>query len=139
MKNQVKNLTNNIFITNNNNMLSYNLKYLFKLNKEKNNLKIIDFCRKSGINQNTVTTWIQNKKYPNKSNLQLLIDYFNKNLALNISLENIINNSIEIAALVVKESKSDYLTEDEKQIIEKYRHLENHKKDTIKKLLNDFE
>jgi len=37
-------------------MFNTNIKYLFNLNKQKNNLKKIDFSRDTGIAQSTITT-----------------------------------------------------------------------------------
>lgn len=120
-------------------LLSHNLQYLFKLNKEKNNLKIVDFSRKTGINQNTITSWTNARRYPTKSNIHLLVDYFNKNLALNISVEDITQNNLELQTIYVKEELEEYGPDLNKKIIEQIQRLSTKGKKTILDLLKDFE
>ena len=102
MKSQVK--SDHMQINNDymGNIFEHNLKYLFKLTREKNNKKIIDFCKETGIGQSTITRWKNKNIIPTRTNLKIIADYFNQNLLLNIIPEYLIKNDLEIAALVVK-------------------------------------
>lgn len=125
--------------------ISSNLKLLFDLDKEKNNLKKVDFCRKTGINKSTITKWIYKNIKPGPGNLLLLLQYFNRNLKTNISEDQILYEDLEKILVgwsfdtILKESMAQYLTIAEIKIIENYRKLPDEKKQIIENLLNYFE
>jgi hypothetical protein len=75
-----------------------NIKYLFELNRLKNNQKKSNFINETAIKRTAINGWMHGK-IPIDSNINTIVHYFNKWLNLNISkadlldadLKNIIN------------------------------------------------
>lgn len=121
--------------------ISDNLKFLFNLNKQKNNQKKIDFCRETGISQTTITTWLHKNVKPTGGNLKTLTDYFNKWLSLSLTIDALLHENIEKKNYysMVKEEAEEYAPDLTKKLIEQIQRLSTKGKKTILDLLKDFE
>lgn len=139
MKSQVKNNINDTKKSNYVTNFKDNIINLFDLNKVKNKQKKIDFCRETGVSKGAVNTWLTKYMIPTKSNLKRIADYFNKWLDLDLTAEGLLEGSIIVTPNRVREDDARYLTSSEKKLIDKLRSLPKHKKETIEKLINDFE
>jgi hypothetical protein len=123
---------------------STNLIYLFEINKQKNNQKKIDFCRETGITKGAVTKWIYKRVIPNQGNMKRISDYFNKWLELEITIEDLLNTSIDALDQkpnwVFKETEQGYGVKDlNKRIQKELDRISVNGKQTILNLLKDFE
>ena len=133
-----KNTIDKIFITD-------NLKLLFDINKRKDNLKKIDFCRETGINKNTVTTWINKNVIPASGNLKVITQYFNRCLKISLTEDRLLHKDLRQFLtgwgfnMVLQENIAQYLTIRELKLLERFRSMPEHKKSTIENLLTDFE
>ena len=124
------------------NYYANNIKYLFDLNKQKNNQKISNFITDTGIKRTAIRSWIKKGSIPIDSNLKLIVSYFNKLLGANLTPDALLYDDIQRKdySIFLKDPESDgYFSNAESELIKHFRRLSKSGKETILDLLKDFE
>ena len=130
-------------------IVAHNVKFLFALAKQNYFIKKSDFIRKTKITRKSITGWeVTGRITP--SNLQILIDYFNEKLTLDLKQYDLMHEHLSETYLdnkkkkydhpiIVKDASSDYFTDEERELLNNFRRLPKSKKEIILRLLQDFE
>ena len=116
-----------------------NIKYLFKLLKQNNNLKKVDFTRETRIKRSAIYKWENIGSIPTETNLEIIKNYFNKHLSLALVVGDILYKNLELLSIdTIKENIHIYLTEHEKERILNIRKLNNGQKELLDAIIREF-
>ena len=114
-----------------------NLLYLLKLNRTKNNQKKIDFFKGTSISRGSERNW-KAGTIPAQTTLKRIVEYFNKYLEINITIDDILNRDLQkeqnIPLVVSEDTKSyDHLTN---ELFKKFQALDKESQKAIIAILD---
>jgi len=126
----------------NNRLLSKNIKYLFKLNKEKNKLTKAHFLKYLNISYGAVEKWEKGGNI-SKKNLNAIVEYFNKHLNLDINVQDLMSKDLSKMPIIINDSYGNYfynalsdkLSDKEQKLINEFRLLDTESKMLILRLV----